>query len=84
MVYIIKSESYRLLDNKIKELTDGIDKENITHFDLTIDTLKDIIEECNYTSLFNDKKAISVAANIPLIIIKIANNNTFMIMFFSC
>ena len=60
MVYIIKSESYRLLDNKIKELTNGIDKENITHFDLTIDTLKDIIEECNYTSLFNDKKAVIV------------------------
>ena len=60
MVYIIKSDSYRLLDNKIKELTDGIDKENITHFDLTIDTLKDIIEECNYTSLFNDKKAVIV------------------------
>lgn len=59
-VYIIKSESYRLLDSKIKELTDGIDKENITHFDLTIDTLKDIIEECNYTSLFNDKKAVIV------------------------
>ena len=59
-VYIIKSESYRLLDNKIKELTNGIDKENITHFDLTIDTLKDIIEECNYTSLFNDKKAVIV------------------------
>lgn len=60
MVYIIKSESYRLLDNKIKELTNGIDKENITHFDLTIDSLKDIIEECNYTSLFNDKKAVIV------------------------
>ena len=59
-VYIIKSESYRLLDSKIKELTDGIDKENITHFDLTIDSFKDIIEECNYTSLFNDKKAVIV------------------------
>lgn len=59
-VYLIKSESYRLLDNKIKELTDDIDKENITHFDLTIDSLKDIIEECNYTSLFNDRKAIIV------------------------
>ncbi len=59
-VYIIKSESYRLLDNKLKELTNGIDKENITHFDLTIDSLKDIIEECNYTSLFNDRKAIIV------------------------
>ena len=60
MVYIIKSESYRLLDAKIKELTDDIDKENVTHFDLTIDNFKDIIEECNYTSLFNDKKAVIV------------------------
>lgn len=60
MVYIIKSDSYRLLDTKIKELTKEIDKENITHFDLTIDNLNTIIEECNYTSLFNDKKAIIV------------------------
>ena len=60
MVYIIKSESYRLLDAKIKELTDDIDKDNITHFDLTIDSFNDIIEECNYTSLFNDKKAVIV------------------------
>lgn len=60
MVYIIKSESYRLLDSKIKELTNNINKENIIHFDLTLDNLKDILEECNYTSLFNDKKAIIV------------------------
>lgn len=60
MVYIIKSESYRLLDSKIKELTNNIDKENIIHFDLTLDNLKDILEECNYTSLFNDKKVIIV------------------------
>lgn len=59
-VYIIKSDSYRLLDAKIKELTNNIDKENITYFDLTIDSLSVIIEECNYTSLFNDKKAIIV------------------------
>lgn len=60
MVYIIKSESYRLLDSKIKELTNNINKENIIHFDLTLDNLKDILEECNYTSLFNDEKAIIV------------------------
>lgn len=60
MEYIIKSNSYRLLKDKIKELTDGIDKDNITYFDLSIDNLKDIIEECNYVSLFDDKKAIIV------------------------
>lgn len=60
MEYIIKSESYRLLDKKIKELTSGIQKENITYYDLTTDGLKDILNECNYVSLFNDKKAIIV------------------------
>lgn len=60
MVYIIKSDSYRLLDKKIKELINGIDKENITYFDLSIDSLKDILSECNYVSLFDDKKAVIV------------------------
>ena len=60
MEYIINSESYRLLDSKIKELTNNIEKENITYFDLTIDDIDTILEECNYASLFNDKKAIIV------------------------
>lgn len=60
MEYIIKSNSYRLLKDKIKELTKDIDKDNISYFDLSIDNLKDIIEECNYSSLFDDKKAIIV------------------------
>lgn len=60
MEYIIKSSSYRLLSSKIKELTSNIDKENITYFDLSIDSLSTILEECNYSSLFNDKKAIIV------------------------
>lgn len=60
MEYIIKSSSYRLLKNKINEITEGIDKDNIAYFDLTIDTLSNILEECNYSSLFCDKKAIIV------------------------
>ena len=60
MVYIIKSNYYRLIKEKISKLTNGIDKDNISYFDLTIDNIKDIIEECNYTSLFDDKKAVIV------------------------
>jgi len=60
MEYIIKSSSYRLLKNKINELTKDIDKDNITYYDLTIDNLSVILEECNYSSLFCDKKAIIV------------------------
>jgi len=57
MEYIIKSSSYRLLKNKINEITKDIDKDNIAYYDLTIDSLSVILEECNYTSLFDDKKA---------------------------
>ena len=60
MEYIIKSDYYRLIKEKINELTCGINKDNITIFDLEIDELNTILEECNYVSLFEDKKAIIV------------------------
>ncbi len=60
MEYIIKSKSYRLLKNKIKELTIDIDENNILDFDLAFDNIKDVVEECNKISLFNEKKAIIV------------------------
>ena len=60
MEYIIKSSSYRLLKKKINELVNGIDKDNITYYDLSIDSLKDILSDCNYVSLFDEKKAIIV------------------------
>lgn len=60
MISIIKSDSYRLMRQKISELTKDIDQENITYYDLSIDNLKDILNDCNYSSLFNEKKAIIV------------------------
>ena len=60
MEYIIKSDSYRLLKNKINILLNGIEKDNIIYYDLTFDNIKEILEECNYNSLFNDKKGIVV------------------------
>lgn len=60
MEYIIKSNSYRLLKTQLDKLTKDIDKENISYFDLNIDDIKTILEEANYVSLFNDKKAIIV------------------------
>ena len=60
MEYIIKSNSYRLLKEQINFLTKDIDKENITYFDLSIDSLKDILSDSSYSSLFDDKKAIIV------------------------
>ena len=65
MIYIIKSDSYRLLKAKINELTSDIDKEGVSYYDLTYDNLKDILEESSYSSLFETKKA-SVIYNAGL------------------
>ena len=56
MIYIIKSESYRLLNSTINNIIKDIEKENIFYYDLTIDNLKDILEDSNYNSLFSSKK----------------------------
>lgn len=56
-VFIIKSFSYRALNNKIKEL---VKSDNKINFDLEEVNLNDIIEEANYISLFNDEKYIIV------------------------
>ena len=60
MEYIIKSNSYRLLKEKIDNIIANIDKENITYFDLNENTTQEILEECNYNSLFNEEKGIIV------------------------
>ena len=60
MIYIIKSDSYRLLKDKINEITKDIDKSNIESYDLSCDRLKDILESLDYNTLFNEKKGIIV------------------------
>ena len=60
MEYIIKSNSYRLLKKELDKLTKNIDKENINYFDLDVDSIKDILDNANYVSLFDDKKGIIV------------------------
>ena len=57
-IYLIKSDSFYLLNNKISELTEGI--EEISKFDLDDIELKDVISDGSYGSLFNDKKAILI------------------------
>lgn len=60
MEYIIKSNSYRLMKEKIIDILKDINEENINYFDLLDDSIDDVIEECNYVSLFNEKKAVIV------------------------
>ena len=57
-IYLIKSDSYFLLNNKINELTEGI--EDITKIDLDEATINDVINDASYHSLFGDKKAVVI------------------------
>ena len=56
--YIIKSFSHYLLDLEIKKITNN--SLNVISFDLDEDTLNNVLEECNYLSLFEDMKYILV------------------------
>jgi DNA polymerase-3 subunit delta len=60
-VYLICSDSIRLLDDKIKEI---VGENPYDTFDLNNCSLEDIIEEANYFSLFDDKKYIVVKNSI--------------------
>lgn len=58
-IYLIKSDSFYLLNNKISELTEGI--EDITKFNLDDIELSDVVSDGSYGSLFNDKKALIIS-----------------------
>ena len=58
-IYLIKSNSYFLLNQKIDEITQGI--EDITKIDLDELTINDVINDASYHSLFDDKKAVVIA-----------------------
>lgn len=57
-IYLIKSNSFFLLNNKIDEITKDI--VDISKFDLDEMSINDIINDGSYYSLFNDKKAIII------------------------
>ena len=57
-IYLIKSDSYFLLNNKIEELTKDI--EDVQKIDLDEQSITDVINDASYYSLFNDKKAVII------------------------
>ena len=52
-IYLIKSDSYYLLNSKIKELTNDI--KDITKVDLDEEEIGTIINDASYYGLFNEK-----------------------------
>ena len=56
--YLIQSETIYFMEEKLKELKNGID--NIVTFNLNENTLNEVLEEASYMSMFDEKKCIIV------------------------
>ena len=57
-IYLLKSSSYRILNNEIAKITKGIN--NITNFSLLEVDIRDIIDDASYYGLFSEKRCIIV------------------------
>ena len=55
-IYLIVSESIRLIDEELKKITKNLI--NIEKFDLNIISLEELLNEASYLSLFNEKRVI--------------------------
>ena len=96
MNYLLYGIEDTLINNKIKDLLteNNIDEISITKYDTTIDNLKNIIDDCQTISLFNDKKTIiidnaiyfskgkGIEKDINLIIEYLNNSNPNTILIF--
>lgn len=57
-IYLIKSDSYQLLNEKIEEIVGDI--QNISNFSLSESTINDVIDDAGYFGLFDSEKAVIV------------------------
>ena len=77
-IHLINGESYLLINEKINEITDN--SNNITLFDLNINTLEEVIVEAGYFSLFEDEKYIVVRNSNFFGTAKISDNDNTMLI----
>ena len=62
-IYLIASESIRLIDEEIKKIIK--DEINVETFDLNTISLEDLLNEASYLSLFNEKRVV-IAKNASI------------------
>lgn len=62
MIYLLYGEEQFLIDKEIEKITtkEKIDSISISHYDLEIDNIKDIIDDCSTISLFEEKKLVII------------------------
>ena len=60
MIYLLYGNKDYRINDEIKKITKNIDKINITKYDLNVDDIKDIINDAETYSLFEEKKIIII------------------------
>lgn len=62
MNYLLYGEEQYLIDKEINKITkkEKVESISISHYDLEIDNIKDIIDDCQTISLFEDKKIVII------------------------
>ena len=62
MIYLLYGEEQFLIDKEIEKITknEKIDSISISHYDLEIDNIKDIIDDCETISLFEENKLVII------------------------
>jgi len=58
MIYLFYGTKTYNIKNEIKKIEKTFDKFNISYYDLTNDDFKNILDDCNTISLFEDKKLV--------------------------
>ncbi len=58
MVYLLYGTKQYRINEEIKKISKNIDKMNISRYDLNNDALKNVIDDCETYSLFQDKKIV--------------------------
>lgn len=66
MIYLLYGVEQFLIDKKIKEIKDkhNIDNLNIVNYDLNINPIDEVLEDCMIPSMFSDKKFILVTNSV--------------------
>ena len=60
MIYLLYGDKDYRINDEIKKITKNIDKINITKYDLNVDDIKEVINDAETYSLFEEKKVIII------------------------
>ena len=92
MIYVYLGKDFTILNNKIQELINTLNINNIINYDFSETSIREILDEVNYIDLFQEKKLIIVSSfslkklksDDEELLIKYINNMNENVIVFKC